>query len=169
MFVAAVILNGVGCKIKAVDTDTELNCWNIEETLPPLTATWKPFFLFSLVACSWLQGELQYDRERGGDCLQCCVFHLGCQRGSQGNKRSRRGTLRFGCFIVILGILSKMLCLCSQLFINELLLLPSFKANRSQIRRSCFFSQLFILCDRRSMSCHVSGSTHSLDLWRRGL
>lgn len=39
--------------------------------------------LFPPFAFSWLQGELQH-RERGGNCLQCCVFHMGCQWRSQG-------------------------------------------------------------------------------------
>lgn len=38
------------------------------------------------LACSWLQGELQHHRERGGNSLQCCLFHLACQRRSKGKK-----------------------------------------------------------------------------------
>lgn len=38
------------------------------------------------LACSWLQGELQHHRERGGNSLQCCLFHLACERRSKGKK-----------------------------------------------------------------------------------
>lgn len=42
------------------------------------------------LACSWLQGELQHSRERGGNCLQRCLFHMGCQRRSKGKKNQAK-------------------------------------------------------------------------------
>lgn len=48
------------------------------------------FLLLFVSSYSRLQGELQHNWKRGGDCLQCRVFHLGCQWRGKG-KRSRKG------------------------------------------------------------------------------